>query len=81
MKNLSTESLIMQNKPPNFNEMKKTIKPTEQFILLKLKIILLYLFLLKLCYTVVYKIKYLLLKVCCSKKKSKNKTSKFVHKN
>ena len=71
----------MQNKPPNFNEMKKTIKPTEQFILLKLKIILLYLFLLKLCYTVVYKIKYLLLKVCFSKKKSKNKTSKFVHKN
>lgn len=81
MKNLSTESLIMQNKPPNFNEMKKTIKHDVYYLLLKLENIINHFLERKHCGTRVYEKKYLLQKVYAIDKMTKNKSSKFVHKN
>ena len=70
----------MQNKPPNFNEIKKMIKHTTYYLLLKLENIFNCFSIGNNCKTSSYENKYLLQKVYVTQKNTINKSAKFVHK-
>ena len=70
----------MQNKPPNFSEIKKMIKQGMYYLLLKLENIFNYFYARNHCVTSSYENKYLLQKVYATQKNIIYKSAKFVHK-